>query len=114
MIRVVVFFFKQKTAYEMRISDGSSDVCSSDLPGANAGVRPEHPQAHDDQRVVEWFLQWLPLRRASDGDADRRRRFAVGVLQRPLEPQGSASPGILRAPHYRQDSDDSSERKSVV
>src|SRR3546814_3364264 len=27
----VFFFFKQKTAYEMRISDGSSDVCSSDL-----------------------------------------------------------------------------------
>src|SRR3546814_13656800 len=33
VIRVVlfVFFFKQKTAYEMRISDWSSDVCSSDL-----------------------------------------------------------------------------------
>src|SRR3546814_3731273 len=30
-----VFFFKQKTAYEMRISDWSSDVCSSDLFGAN-------------------------------------------------------------------------------
>src|SRR3546814_2236873 len=28
---VCVFFFKQKTAYEMRISDWSSDVCSSDL-----------------------------------------------------------------------------------
>src|SRR3546814_3591405 len=28
------FFFKQKTAYEMRISDWSSDVCSSDLLGA--------------------------------------------------------------------------------
>src|SRR3546814_2077314 len=28
-----VFFFKQKTAYEMRISDWSSDVCSSDLVG---------------------------------------------------------------------------------
>src|SRR3546814_7734804 len=27
----VIFFFKQKTAYEMRISDWSSDVCSSDL-----------------------------------------------------------------------------------
>src|SRR3546814_6723392 len=27
------FFFKQKTAYEMRISDWSSDVCSSDLVG---------------------------------------------------------------------------------
>src|SRR3546814_18790840 len=29
---VYFFFFKQKTAYEMRISDWSSDVCSSDLP----------------------------------------------------------------------------------
>src|SRR3546814_4612877 len=28
---VYIFFFKQKTAYEMRISDWSSDVCSSDL-----------------------------------------------------------------------------------
>src|SRR3546814_11282938 len=31
---VMFFFFKQKTAYEMRISDWSSDVCSSDLPEA--------------------------------------------------------------------------------
>src|SRR3546814_7910064 len=30
----VCFFFKQKTAYEMRISDWSSDVCSSDLKTA--------------------------------------------------------------------------------
>src|SRR3546814_4367628 len=30
------FFFKQKTAYEMRISDWSSDVCSSDLLGVEA------------------------------------------------------------------------------
>src|SRR3546814_1684234 len=29
-----IFFFKQKTAYEMRISDWSSDVCSSDLGGS--------------------------------------------------------------------------------
>src|SRR3546814_7335748 len=32
----IVIFFKQKTAYEMRISDWSSDVCSSDLIGAIA------------------------------------------------------------------------------
>src|SRR3546814_2283540 len=31
----VLFFFKQKTAYEMRISDWSSDVCSSDLIGGS-------------------------------------------------------------------------------
>src|SRR3546814_3477313 len=35
------FFFKQKTAYEMRISDWSSDVCSSDL-GLPAAVRDLH------------------------------------------------------------------------
>src|SRR3546814_9316185 len=33
-----VFFFKQKTAYEMRISDWSSDVCSSDLAADGAGL----------------------------------------------------------------------------
>src|SRR3546814_2480042 len=39
MCIVLVFFFKQKTAYEMRISDWSSDVCSSDLPLARDSVR---------------------------------------------------------------------------
>src|SRR3546814_1045593 len=37
-----VFFFKQKTAYEMRISYWSSDVCSSDLV---RGARPQTPDA---------------------------------------------------------------------
>src|SRR3546814_4803050 len=40
------FFFKQKTAYEMRISDWSSDVCSSDLNPWNFSSRvmrrPDH------------------------------------------------------------------------
>src|SRR3546814_7239583 len=34
----VLFFFKQKTAYEMRISDWSSDVCSSDLELLDADI----------------------------------------------------------------------------
>src|SRR3546814_5260978 len=44
---VLFFFFKQKTAYEMRISDWSSDVCSSDLDsgfvkaGNTASTNPE-------------------------------------------------------------------------
>src|SRR3546814_2371637 len=48
---LVFFFFKQKTAYEMRISDWSSDVCSSDLvplPGDRSSLvwvlRPEEAQ----------------------------------------------------------------------
>src|SRR3546814_14530065 len=37
----VFFFFKQNTAYEMRISDWSSDVCSSDLAAPDAHVVPD-------------------------------------------------------------------------
>src|SRR3546814_11183374 len=40
------FFFKQKTAYEMRISDWSSDVCSSDLPCRQVD-QPQHAPAED-------------------------------------------------------------------
>src|SRR3546814_5158610 len=36
---VLFFFFKQKTAYEMRISDWSSDVCSSDLRAGDRAHR---------------------------------------------------------------------------
>src|SRR3546814_5751025 len=42
MLALLFFFFKQKTAYELRISDWSSDVCSSDLtrnPGAASAAR---------------------------------------------------------------------------
>src|SRR3546814_7691598 len=56
------FFFKQKTAYEMRISDWSSDVCSSDLLLAAEGVAlAGGTDAGDDP---------LPLARAADALVD--------------------------------------------
>src|SRR3546814_2207941 len=42
------FFFKQKTAYEMRISDWSSDVCSSDLSALVALVQQVSQQGRAD------------------------------------------------------------------
>src|SRR3546814_1898128 len=51
-----VFFYKQKTAYEMRISDWSSDVCSSDLtaeqqiPVAAAQLPPQQGRSHRRQQ----------------------------------------------------------------
>src|SRR3546814_10619422 len=45
------FLFKQKTAYEMRISDWSSDVCSSDLAHADGGDGDEQRHAHDVDRL---------------------------------------------------------------
>src|SRR3546814_10040906 len=55
-----MFFFKQKTAYEMRISDWSSDVCSSDLfalfgqKGLETGGLPQPVgrRVGDDERAV--------------------------------------------------------------
>src|SRR3546814_1493242 len=59
---VFVFFFKQKTAYEMRISDWSSDVCSSDL----LAPAPGHPAP-----FVKLFLEiWEPR-------ADLRRLYPL-------------------------------------
>src|SRR3546814_2534342 len=53
---MVFFFFKQKTAYEMRISDWSSDVCSSDLRydaiGGKAVVGPADRDADHDRLAV--------------------------------------------------------------
>src|SRR3546814_16989227 len=61
---VVFFFFKKKTAYDMRISDWSSDVCSSDLAGARTGAgaarrtglaaRPGQTQAGRRTRRPQW------------------------------------------------------------
>src|SRR3546814_7155011 len=84
---VICFFFKQKTAYEMRISDWSSDVCSSDLPAAASldarrgpplrpvlrraavpGHRPHHGDAFHAAGGV--------------GDADRRHRHRRPVRRR--------------------------------
>src|SRR3546814_4774336 len=42
---VTVFFFKQKTAYDMRISDWSSDVCSSDLAARGDVAGDQHVAA---------------------------------------------------------------------
>src|SRR3546814_10757043 len=47
LLNFVFFFFKQKTAYEMRISDWSSDVCSSDLAGGAGFRAPSLRAAHE-------------------------------------------------------------------
>src|SRR3546814_16719745 len=50
---MVVFFFKQKTAYEMRISDWSSDVCSSDLdPEFGKVAYQARQRAIDEHRLA--------------------------------------------------------------
>src|SRR3546814_8244552 len=57
------FFFKQKTAYEMRISDWSSDVCSSDLEAILTHSKSYFPVDLPEQPWPDDALSW-PLHRA--------------------------------------------------
>src|SRR3546814_17976446 len=93
----VFFFFKQKTAYEMRISDWSSDVCSSDL------LRAARLRSHG-----AWLCQ-KPLAHLSTSGCARRPcpkgrvRYHGGVLQ------------AARSARYRARSRRTAgDRKSVV
>src|SRR3546814_17752085 len=72
------FFFKQKTAYEMRISDWSSDVCSSDLRLTIVG---KNLRDHIDF-VIETFWE-----QRADGTVDQAagQRFLFSRAAFPLE-----------------------------
>src|SRR3546814_13575626 len=73
----VFFFFKQKTAYEMRISDWSSDVCSSDLLAAALRHAIGEPQS--ETRLVSGYF--VPGRAGVDAlGALAARGFAVAAF----------------------------------
>src|SRR3546814_7461198 len=86
------FLYKQKTAYEMRISDWSSDVCSSDLLNTfcRAGHAPEMTMRFD----ARMFAFVPPSISGAVGNLPPVRRF-VGMLLRdfriPKSEIGSAS-----------------------
>src|SRR3546814_9420786 len=89
MLCYVFFFFKQKTAYEMRISDWSSDVCSSDLHRSNC--------LHAEQHEHEVHVPGIPDEPRSEGNAGR-----YGANPMPLrfgvrnEPATAPENGLVR------------------
>src|SRR3546814_998922 len=104
LIVFIVFFFKQKTAYEMRISDWSSDVCSSDLgedavpaagkastfAGANflCTIEPER------SRITVSSTNDVPVDFARGGCVNARTQYTKGAdgrWQRILVPQEEAT-----------------------
>src|SRR3546814_6567315 len=82
----VFFFFKQKTAYEMRISDWSSDVCSSDLAPAvrvdGSGPRQRVPDAEVGRQV-------------DIGMAERAQRDVVGRPRADARQREQAAPYVV-------------------
>src|SRR3546814_20505667 len=74
-----LFFFKQKTAYEMRISDWSSDVCSSDLEKKHRAGGQRDPAAFPVEQSAD---HRHPLKRPC---AVRRRwRSGTGTMRSPI------------------------------
>src|SRR3546814_9130512 len=80
---VFFFFFKQKTAYEMRISDWSSDVCSSDLlivvPRRTVGIDPPPLAKHPDAAIGSLLIHGgcRRIAQAVCGDAAQLQRFKI-------------------------------------
>src|SRR3546814_9124171 len=85
-----VFFVKQKTAYEMRISDWSSDVCSSDL---SASGPPPHGFATG--RINGWFRSF-----PDDGETDQPPAHLQSRLKpktkRPRKPRAFRYPAMSK------------------
>src|SRR3546814_19510303 len=100
------FFFKQKTAYEMRISDWSSDVCSSDL--TKAVVPGLVPGTHCSTRLKVLPLKGGAFAAGGDNggkvspraDANGSRRQAPGrqrcIFDRGCREQERSVQGVLR------------------
>src|SRR3546814_12405247 len=98
----VFFFFKQKTAYEMRISDWSSDVCSSDLAeilrkleeSRLRNLTEQQRLAEEDKRRVEEAAE---RKRKEEEEAERLRVEAeMAAAAAAVSPEDEAAP---RKPH---------------
>src|SRR3546814_10315767 len=75
----ILFFFKQKTAYEMRISDWSSDVCSSDLRRNRFATLYRHFY-HETGRMMRTLSPNQPIfrrRKAMGGGPFLKARFRM-------------------------------------
>src|SRR3546814_20206802 len=115
------FFFKQKTAYEMRISDWSSDVCSSDLKDilfvvdvpiqahhsrAEAIGQPTHRQSADSLGVQQFYGRrcdaFPRARRFTARPLHGLRLFAPGVDTFDAHPSTLLIINSLRPPHRQR------------
>src|SRR3546814_12069198 len=89
------FFFKQKTAYEMRISDWSSDVCSSDL---NAGERSSQKSQPGVASLIHAVTLPLLILRPEPGASMTAGRATALGLQPVCYPLFYVRPCVWAAP----------------
>src|SRR3546814_1360867 len=94
------FFFKQKTAYEMRISDWSSDVCSSDLTAYSALSDEEVESLHEIMFRLGGARQILIHRECTQEQVDESYREAKA--RRPSAGPFTLNEGVRRRSEERR------------
>src|SRR3546814_1299511 len=85
----IFFLFKHETAYEMRISDWSSDVCSSDLGGVTAKLK----NTRNILRSTEFFLICCETATIFSMDSSLSAR-AVALAAEQARPEAGAGAGL--------------------
>src|SRR3546814_5768178 len=94
------FFFKQKTAYEMRISDWSSDVCSSDLLGGKLAGGTHAGKALGSVKLDRAARDFGVFRRLDNGVTGHKSGYSSAISN-------------MRAAHRRGRRQDRSEERRV-
>src|SRR3546814_10806858 len=87
-------FFKQKTAYEMRISDWSSDVCSSDLTASIALTNPGETPLYAAEAAAA--LVGTPVEKAA---VDKAVALAEGITAPASDGRGNRKSTRLNSSH---------------
>src|SRR3546814_1469008 len=94
---VLFFFFKQKTAYEMRISDWSSDVCSSDLLSLGIFVSCLSTIT-DGHGSPHWPGSPSDRKRRPIGDASAKRKQPDTFAPQPVGHEMRDSENVIQRP----------------
>src|SRR3546814_10358835 len=95
------FFFKQKTAYEMRISDWSSDVCSSDLQSGSIGSAIKRQQIFEKRSKFGLNVSKIPQFRPCKGmDFGQGESQSLSVKGK-LITEGIVKAGPRQAANFR-------------
>src|SRR3546814_3209932 len=103
----MVVFFKQKTAYEMRISDWSSDVCSSDLP------KPPNPISAFSAPLREQ-IPWKAYAPGIAADASRPSPSGAARMSRTTRPLSTTCVPALPTSLRMRSEEHTSELQSLM
>src|SRR3546814_9022560 len=97
----VFFFFKQKTAYEMRISDWSSDVCSSDLKNAGVSFKDEDEVEEEPEADADGEEGDAAKKRENFEEDEEDNTLSLAAMEELLKPDALERLAAIRSEERR-------------